>query len=253
MADFILIIFGFIICLIMDYSRKKEIKENLDPGCNPGLHLIYEIDEFYKLRLQFDEIIEPVWQKYRTDEITRDEYKVASDAAVVQIIGEENANGEFNSLLRFGAKNAAYRIAREGYNPGSTPFRRTTRELRYWKPRCWEGDPDCDSRPWRLKKVYFRSFLDMYPSAHAIGEIYDVGTYDRSTGTWTNKCKERGYGYNTYGFYGKENVEKTLQLLNERGYDGKTYLNMPKRDFGDLTKEEIKKKYEFIDTLWRDY
>ena len=247
-----LIILGLILWYFWVTKPREKAEENGHPGSNPSLQMIYELDEFYRLRLRYDELIEGDWRKYRSGETSREQYKEASRLAIDKIVSEEDvkirsSSCEFNTLFRMGVRNAAYRVAREGFNPGVQPYTRNKRQLKEWVPTGWLHDKDKYERRWRDPHTRPTDFLKLYPDPFVLATFYYVGTWRREDNRWLHdRVIHPGLGSDNYGLYAEASIEHTKLLLLEKGYNGKTYLNEPQRDYGDLTENEIKMKYEFL-------
>ena len=239
--DLLLLFIG--ICLTIyfeDHPTKKERMRQMPHGCNIGIQYIYTIDEWYRLRCEFDERIERSWALYKEDLITEEDYKNDCMKVIEDIIGYDNIE-EFQTLYQWGVRNAAIRTAKAGYNPGlSNCYGRTLEELNEWEPeryasrweywnRCVPGDAN---------------FLTMYPDKWELEYMY-LGNIKHDQ--WSALPFKEFQGHQMFpGYFGEEARRTALDLLVERGYDGETYTKEAPRNFGDLTEEEIKKKYKYV-------
>lgn len=244
-----LIIFLVVMILLMPTlnaeKRRQEAEKNKDAPRNIPLQYAYTLDEWYKLRLEFDALIEEDWQKYKIGEITREEYYVKSITCVKSII-EEGYRTLFGTLYAWGVRKAAIRMSEEGYAPGMVDPPYKMSELNWWRPRDFQSGGM--RAHWKTCIPTMHSFLTMYPDPKGL-ENMGCGVIAK-TG-WEAKLDLEApvglyYAYDGHIPGGKEERIKAMKFFQERGYDGKTYTKMPPRDFGDLTEDEILKKYEFV-------
>lgn len=247
-----LILFGIALALCKKYDQKKAIEEARPVPRNLPLQYIYTIDEWYKLRCEFDQLIDAQWEKYRKGEITKEEYRDSCKLVEKQIIGDEY-NQDFETLYQFGVRNAAIRMVKMGYAPGMTKsLHYTKKDLAGWEPDCfpiWPSHPKDDWIKCVPGEPKPRTFLTMYPNP---GQLEFIGCGIYEDGVWYPELDEDapvGKYYKPDDYLGKGDKNermKAVSLLQSRGYNGKEYALEPKRDFGDLTQEEIDKKYFYV-------
>lgn len=241
-----LLLIGLLLWIIwVVIPRREKYENNSHPDMNVPLHYIYAVDEWEKLRRQFDQEIEPVWQKYRFNDISPLDYQLACIKAVDKIIGKENRQKGFDTFFKWGIRNAAIRMAREGYAPGKADAILTLAELKRWVPETW-NIPGWKMNRWNECNIGTKGFMDLYPDASAL-ERAGVGQRDWKTGIWSPRTTSRYPGsYREYfGLGYATSPQKVEQYLVRRGYNGKTYTNERTRGDGLCDAERIK-KYEFV-------
>lgn len=230
-------------------ARKQlEYEMSLPAQGNLPLQYMYTIDEWYRLRCEFDIEIEPVWEEYKAEKIDRAEYKEACRKAVQNIIPEQYYF-RFPSLLRYGCYCAAMKIMDCGYAPGYIKTNDITvgeMKNRSYEPLTYRYGRNYDRNYWMACAPVYRTFIDMYP----IGQVMDFMGCGRMTSKgWiptmredADCCYYYGWPYTTKDIRRKEAID----ALVARGFDGFKYTNEPERHFNGLSDEEIKKKYEFV-------
>ena len=220
--DLVLLFIGIWLTIyFQDHPTKKERMKKMSHGCNIGLQYIYTIDEWYKLRCEFDKRIEASWILYKEGAIDEEKYKEKCLRAVEGIIGYDYIE-EFKTLYQWGVRNAALRVAREGYNPGlSGCYGRTLDELKRWNPERYGSRWDY----WQHCVPGDADFLTMYPDKWELEYMY-VGHIKHDQ--WTAYPFEKFKGYQMFpGYFGEDARKATLDLLVERGYNGVIYENEP--------------------------
>lgn len=239
-----LLLIGLFLWIIWEViPRRERYENNSHPSINVPLHYIYAVDEWDKLRQQFDKKIEPVWAKYRFNEISSLDYELACYKVVEEIIGIENKRRGFRTLYQWGIRNAAVKMAKQGYAPGKAETALSLAELRRWEPEQWYIS-DYKLGRWNDCDISGKGFMQLYPDACAL-ENAGVGKRDWKTGMWSRRTEPRLAGsYREYfGLCGSP--EKVERYLEQRGYNGKTYVGERARGGGLCAAEQLK-KYEFV-------
>lgn len=248
-----LLIFLGVFALVTRRARRWSDYENTAgvPGTNTVLQYIYALDEFYELRLKFDELIDPYWEKYRKNFMTREEYKRHSDEAVKKIIGPYYK--DFDTLYKFGIRNAAIKVARDGFNPGQIkyPAGYSKFALKSWTPQTYPsiGGSGLYDHWNRCLSWHKQPFLTCYPNVWEFVNL-GCGLYDQKTEKFTYVIAEErklGMYAAAYGYGSNEKARRrVLEVLAERGYNGKTYTKLPDRNITGWTERGIELKYEFV-------
>lgn len=241
----IFVLFVILLCNFIDKSEeKKQMIEEQSPGNNVGLQYIYTIDEWYKLRLEFDEAIEKDWNIYSKGGMKKEKYKEKCILAVKKIIGEDYPN--FKTLYEYGVRNAAIRVAREGYNPGETRAKAfCKRKLKTWEPISYRTGYLSPADHWSRCIPGNGNFLTMYPDPWEL-EYMHCGIMEN--GKWIGEhVEDHSFGGSHFTFPDSDKKRfSVIDYLVSRGYDGESYTKEPKRSFEKLSQMQISKKYEFV-------
>ena len=237
----------FCIWCFLRYIRKQEVYLNDYRMRNLPLQYMYLIDEWYKLRLRFDQEIETSWNKYRDRKISREEYRQESWAAMKRIIPADKRN-TFQNLYRYGCYLAAMKMIDEGYLPGYMEWAvPDNREMLRWRPTEYISDTPNNRGSWMRCIPGEHSMLDLYPD----GQYLDyMGCGRMRNHAWTPEIRSdsncASYYTNLYTSDVSKEREKVVAAYVKRGFNGYRYTNEPERNYKGLTQQEVVEKYEFI-------
>lgn len=242
---FIIVIVVFVFCKKQSKIDKNDLNSMLPR--NLPLQYMYTIDEWYRLRCEFDKEIEAAWELYRVKKISKEKYREESWAAVRRIIPADKRSN-FQNLYRYGCYLAAMRVIEEGYMPGYMEYAIPTKgEMTHWRPTEYIPNTPGNRGSWMRCIPGAHSILDLYPE----GQYLDyMGCGRMKNGFWTPECREDAWCKPYYSCSSDDQVSSArrsaISAFQQRGFNGYRYVGEPDRNFGDLTLQEISNKYEFL-------